>query len=402
MIGGYRDTAEVRARIALSRLTEPANIQLGELVRQHGAATVLADLQSESLQDAQLQAQLQSRLERLDVDAELSALAAVGGRVVCPGDEEWPACVDDLGDRAPLVLFVRGAGHLAAAVDNAVAMVGMRAATDYGIEVATTMAVELSDRDWSVVSGGAYGIDAASHRGALATGGTTIAVLACGVDVTYPRGHDGLFAAICDNGLIVSELPPGSAPHRMRFLDRNRLIAALGAGTVVVEAAARSGARRTALEARDLGRALMIVPGPVHAESSVGCHRLLRDVPTSVLVTGAADVLEMVGRIGHDLAPVPQGPVTARDELPLELARVLDAVPVVRAQGPARLAATAGLPLGDVERALGRLALLGHVEEHDGGWRLSRAERRSRPGHHAGSRSGATREQDTPATSGGA
>jgi len=186
-------------------------------------------------------------------------------------------------------LFVRGAGHLAAAVDNAVAMVGMRAATDYGIEVATTMAVELSDRDWSVVSGGAYGIDAASHRGALATGGTTIAVLACGVDVTYPRGHDGLFAAICDNGLIVSELPPGSAPHRMRFLDRNRLIAALGAGTVVVEAAARSGARRTALEARDLGRALMIVPGPVHAESSVGCHRLLRDVPTSVLVTGAHD-----------------------------------------------------------------------------------------------------------------
>ena len=393
-MGTGRDTADMRARVALSRLAEPANATLGALVREQGAAAVLAALRAQTLHDAKLQSSLQSRLDALDVDAELAALDALGGRVVCPGDDEWPASVDDLGDRAPLVLFVRGEAHLASAADHAVAMVGMRAATAYGVEVATTMAVELSDRGWTIVSGGAYGIDAAAHRGALAVGGTTVAVLACGIDVTYPRGHDDLFGAICENGAIVSELPPGSAPHRMRFLGRNRLIAALGSGTVVVEAAARSGARRTATEARALGRALMIVPGPVTAESSVGCHRMLREEPTAVLVTRAADVVELVGRVGLDLAPVQQGQVTSRDALTPELARVLDAVPVRRPQGPARVARTAGLPLGDVERALGRLVLIGMVEESGGGWRLASA---ARPGQ-----SGETRAPDTPATAEGA
>jgi DNA processing protein len=394
MIGLHGDPEDRRARVALSRLAEPANKALGELVREHGAASVVADLRTQSLKDEQLQGRLRSRFECLDVDAELAALDAVGGRVVCPGDDEWPAALEDLGDRAPLVLYVRGAGHLAAATDNAVAMVGMRAATDYGTEVATTMAVELGDRDWTIVSGGAYGIDAASHRGALAVGGTTVAVLACGVDVTYPSGHGGLFGAIAENGLVVSELPPGSAPHRMRFLDRNRLIAALGAGTVVVEAAARSGAHRTAREARDLGRALMVVPGPVTVESSVGCHRLLREEPTAVVVTGGADVLEMVGRVGVDLAPIPQGEVRPRDELTPDLARVLDAMPVLRAQGPARIATTAGLPLSEVERALGRLDLLGLAEEFSGGWRLAKAARIIRSGENG--------KSDTPAEAEGA
>jgi DNA processing protein len=378
MMGPHRNAEDLRARVALSRLAEPANAPLGSLVRERGAAAVLADLRTESLKDEQLQGRLRSRFERLDIDAELASLEMCGGRVICPGEDEWPTAVDDLGDRAPLVLYVRGAGHLAAASDSAVAMVGMRAATDYGVEVATTMAVELGDRGWTIVSGGAYGIDAASHRGALTVGGTTVAVLACGIDVNYPRGHEGLFGAITENGLVVSELPPGSAPHRMRFLDRNRLIAALGAGTVVVEAAARSGAHRTAREARDLGRALMVVPGPVTVESSVGCHRLLREEPSAVVVTGARDVLEMVGRMGLDLAPVPQGEITPRDELTPDLARVLDAMPVLRAQGPARIATTAGLPLGEVERAIGRLDLLGLVEEYGGGWRLAKAARPSR------------------------
>jgi DNA processing protein len=372
------DAEEMRARVALSRLAEPANPALARTLRLVSPAELLDQLLSQSLDDHVLDRQLRSRLERLDIDKELAALDSVGGRVVCPGDDEWPVCLDDLDDRAPLVLYVRGGGHLAAAVDRAVAMVGTRDATAYGVEVATTMSVELSDRGWTIVSGGAYGIDAASHRGALAAGGVTVAVLACGVDVTYPRGHDGLFEAIAESGLIVSELPPGSAPHRMRFLDRNRLIAALAAGTVVVEAAARSGARRTALDALALGRSLMIVPGSVIASSSVGCHRLLREKPEAVLVTGAADVCEQVGRIGADLAPVPQGATTSRDALTAELARVLDAVPVYREQGPARIAATAGLPLRDVELALGRLEMVGLVEQRAGHWRLSAAQRRAR------------------------
>jgi DNA processing protein len=365
---------DVRARVALSRLFEPANAELGALVRERGAAKVLAQLRAVDLDNAKLQASARSRINGLDVDAELAGLDAVDGRIVCPGDAEWPVCLDDLGNRAPLLLWVRGAAHLASAADEAVAMVGTRAPSAYGVEVATAMATELGDRGWTVVSGGAYGIDAAAHRGALAAGGTTIAVLACGFDVTYPRGHEGLFAAVRESGAVVSELPPGSAPHRMRFLDRNRLIAALGAGTVVVEAASRSGARRTATEARDLGRSLMVVPGPVTATESVGCHRILREEPASVLVTSAADVLEVVGRIGLDLAPVPRAPVHRRDGLSPDVARVLDAVPVLRAQGPARIAATAGLPLQVVERGLGLLQLSGLVEARGAGYRLARNE----------------------------
>jgi DNA processing protein len=368
-----------RARAALSRLAEPADRLLGELVGDSGACAVLDGVRDGYLGPRQehrtLLAALQSRQTTLDVDRDLAALDAVSGRLVCPGDHEWPPVVDDLGPSAPLVLWVRGSGHLATMVDRAVAMVGTRNATDYGELVATDMAATLAEQGWAIVSGGAFGIDAASHRGAMAAGGMTIAVLACGVDVPYPRSHHGLFENILDSGLLVSEWPPGCAPHRQRFLTRNRLIAALGAGTVVVEAAVRSGAKRTATETRQLGRPLMVVPGPVTSALSVGCHQLLRDHPESVLVTSAAEVVEMVGRIGDDLAPLLRAEVVPRDELSAETARVLEAVPVVRAQGPARIADTAGLPLATVEAALGMLVLEGLVEERAGGWRLGSVPR---------------------------
>jgi DNA processing protein len=379
---------ERRARAALSRLAEPADPVLGFLVDTWGAPDVLARIRQGDLGevpgiDPDLTQRLlhttQARLPSLDVDRDLAALDAVDGRLVCPGDHEWPLAADDLHIEAPLVLWVRGHAHLATVVDRAVAMVGTRTATDYGELVATDMAATLAEDGWTVVSGGAYGIDAASHRGAMAAGGTTVAVLACGVDRTYPRAHHGLFQRILETGLLVSELPPGCAPHRQRFLTRNRLIAALSAGTVIVEAAVRSGAKRTASYARALGRPLMAVPGPVTSALSVGCHQMLREDPTTVLVTGPADVVEMVGRIGADLAPVLRGEVLPRDELSPDAQRVLDAMPVIRAQGPARIAETAGLPLAVVEGSLGLLLLGGLVEQRPGGWRLARGATSDQP-----------------------
>jgi len=171
-----------------------------------------------------------------------------------------------------------------------VAIVGARAATAYGTHVCTEIAGALAASGWTVVSGAAYGIDAAAHRAALAAGGTTIAVLACGPDVAYPRAHADLLDAIAAQGAVISEWPPGTAPGRWRFLLRNRVVAALAGGTVVIEAGARSGTISTARHAERLGRPLMAVPGPVTSPASAGCHQLIRDC-SAVCVTSAADVI---------------------------------------------------------------------------------------------------------------
>ena len=170
-------------------------------------------------------------------------------------------------------------------------MVGARAATGYGEHVATEMAAALAERGWAVVSGGAYGIDSCAHRGALGADGVTVAVLASGLSYGYPKGHHELFAAIAGQGVMVSEWPPDRAPTRPGFLVRNRVIAALSCGTVVVEAALRSGALSTARHARDLCRPLMAVPGPVTSDLSAGCHEIIREWG-AVCVTGARDVIE--------------------------------------------------------------------------------------------------------------
>lgn len=169
-------------------------------------------------------------------------------------------------------------------------MVGARAATAYGKHVATCIAADLAGRGWAIVSGGAYGIDAAAHHGALTAGGVTIAVLACGPDVSYPRAHAGLLEGIAASGAVISECPPGCTPSRRRFLARNRIIAALARGTVIVEAAERSGALATARHASDLTRPLMAIPGPGTSMTSAGCDALIRD-QRAACVTTAAEII---------------------------------------------------------------------------------------------------------------
>jgi DNA processing protein len=252
---------------------------------------------------------------------------------------------------------------------NSVAIVGSRAATGYGQHVAIELAATLGERGIATVSGGAFGIDASSHRGALAAEGVTVAVLAGGVEFGYPRGHGELFAAIAAHGVLVSECPPDSSPTRPGFLIRNRIIAALTSGTVVVEAALRSGALNTARHARELCRPVMAVPGPVTSEQSAGCHELIRDYG-AMCVTCASDVTEHVALPGSGLSTGPRrGAARARDLLDPVAVAVLEELPIRGGRGPASIAARAGVDLDTVLRCLGLLAADGFVERCELGWR---------------------------------
>ncbi len=222
------------------------------------------------------------------------------------------------------MLWAVGPARLNTVADRAAAIVGTRAATAYGEYVAADLAAGLAARDAVVVSGGAFGIDGAAHRAALAADGLTVAVLAGGIDVPYPAAHAVLLKRICDQGLVVSEYPPGERPARHRFLTRNRLVAALAGATVVVEAGARSGAANTAAWARALGRSVCAVPGPVTSSASVGCHALLRGGAN--VVTRSEDVIELIGHVG-ELAPDEQRPTSPLDGLSDTDKRVYDALP---------------------------------------------------------------------------
>ena len=239
------------------------------------------------------------QLAGVPADAGLASARRRDIRLVCPGDPDWPVQLDDLGAARPYALWARGTASLRSCWQRAVSVVGSRAATAYGAHVATQITVSLTGQGWTIVSGAAYGIDAAAHHGALVAGDATVAVLACGVDHAYPRRHVDLLASIAAHGAVISEYPPGQLPQRHRFLARNRLIAALTVGTVVVEAGLRSGALNAAGRARELGRPVMAVPGPVTSSTSDGCHQLIRDGQATCITCAdevIADVSPATGR----------------------------------------------------------------------------------------------------------
>ncbi len=287
-----------------------------------------------------------------------------------PGDLEWPGQLDDLGDARPVGLWVRGSPNVRLWALRSVAVVGARACTDYGSHVAALLGAGLAERGWVVVSGAAFGVDGAAHRGALAVGGATVAVLASGIDVPYPRGHTELIGRIVEQGLVLAELPPGGHPTRSRFVLRNRVIAALTRGTVVVEAEYRSGSLVTARRARKLGRQTMGVPGPVTSGLSAGVHELLRE--GACLVTDADEITELVGSMG-ELAPERRGPVVARDLLHAAAARVLEAVPGRGGGDLALIAREAGMSRERVLACVYELQALGFVERLGDRWQLADA-----------------------------
>ncbi|BCL27397.1 DNA-processing protein DprA [Streptomyces aurantiacus] len=360
-------------RVLLARVVEPGDEVCGRWLRETGAAEVVRRLvagrqQLPGVTDTRW-AGLRARAERADPERDLAQARDSGTRFLCPGDTEWPAQLDDLGDARPVGLWVRGLPSLRIWALRSVAVVGARACTEYGAHMASALGAGLAERGWVVVSGGAYGVDGAAHRGALGAGGATVAVLACGVDRPYPRGHTQLITRIAEQGLVVGELPPGDHPTPSRFILRNRVIAALTRGTVVVEAAYRSGALVTARAAQRLGRFTIGVPGPASSSLSAGVHELLRG--EAVLVTDAAEVAELVGDMG-ELAPARHGPVLPRDLLDPAAARVLAALPAREPALRREIARDAGTTEDDAVARLYELRSLGFVERHGDGWKLTR------------------------------
>jgi len=368
-------TDQVRlARAYLSRVAEPYPAALAALVAEAGPVRAAELVRSGEISPC-VASQTSARRAEERAHQDLDRVTQRGGRLLIPEDDEWPrwqfVALDQYKQRCgggePLALWVRGPHDLAEAVDRAVAVVGSRAASGYGEHVATELSYGLAETAVTIVSGAAYGIDGAAHRGALAAGGMTIAVLACGVDVAYPAGHQGLLGKIAQEGLVISEYPPGVTPARHRFLTRNRLIAALGGGTVVVEAGRRSGAKNTAAITAAMGRPLMAVPGPITSASSIGCHELLRDKKADP-VSSVAEIVESVGRFGEGLATEPAEKESDLGTPQGDAMRVYEAMGKRSGVSDVVVSVESGVPLEHVRALLPELELAGLARQVDGGW----------------------------------
>lgn len=385
--------AERLSRAALARLMEPQDAAGLALVQISGAVDALRIATGQVAAGAGLEREItslladsgsagwsgmaaslkrwQPRVPDLAPERDLATMARLGGRLIIPSDELWPIQLSDLGIQEPLCLWWRGQEQPLPGADKCIALVGSRDSTSYGASVTGDIAHSLAQRGFTVVSGGAYGIDAHAHRAALAGASAampTIAVMAGGVDRFYPSGNEDLLRAVCNQGAVIAEVPPGSAPTRYRFLQRNRLIAAMSAVTVVVEARWRSGALNTAHHAETLGRAVGAVPGSVHSANSAGCHRLLRD-GGAVCVTDAAEVAELAGSSGAGLPEPRQSGAEVQDGLTLEDLILLDALPLRSTTSVEKLCSVAGLGPESVRAGLGRLGLLGLAVSERGGWK---------------------------------
>ncbi|MGN2636857.1 DNA-processing protein DprA [Nocardia takedensis] len=365
-----RDPERRLAWVYLSRVVQGPCAPLSALI-----ATVGVVEAARAVRECDLPASLRvPTAQRRDMDCaarDLETIEHSGGRVVTPDDPEWPAWrmaglgrLDPGGDQdaaVPLVLWVRGNASLLTVTERSVAVVGARCSTGYGDRVTGEIVGDLSARGLTIVSGAAFGIDAAAHRAALAAGAATVAVLACGVDRPYPAQHDRLLAEIAENGAVVSEYPPGTTARKHQFLSRNRLIAALSDAVLVIEAGVRSGARNTVKWARRLGLPALATPGPVTSAVSVGCHRMIRD-GEALLVTQAADILDETPLRLTDPA------TSATPDLPADQAAVYASLSIRDPHLPTALATRTGLALPSVRAALVGLELAGLVTMGSSGW----------------------------------
>lgn len=372
---GADDDAAVEryATVVWCHLVEPGDSVAGRLVAHLGPAGALriavTGEPTAVVDERELSAGRRRWLPRLAVGAVADGLrnaARAGAVLVTRSDPEWPGQLDDLGAHAPICLWVRGSVAHLQALQPSVAIVGARAATSYGDHVALELAADLAGSGIPVVSGGAYGVDGAAHRAALAVGGLTVALLAGGVDRAYPAGHTDLMAQIAATGAVLSEVPCGSTPTKWRFLQRNRLIAALTDATVVVEAGWRSGSLNTAGHAAALSRHLGAVPGPITSAASAGTHRLLREYGAQC-ITSAADIRELIGlEVGAPAMRSTDGRSRTDDTT-----RVRDALSTRSWRETADVARRAGMAAEDIETILGLLHLEGAVVRGPAGWRMA-------------------------------
>ena len=276
-------------RLALFSAIEGGTSFWTREITDRGVQSVFERLKTDGY-DTIKHAAIIERVKQFESAPTFQAIEKAGAHFLIPGDADWPLRVDEL-DSPPIGLIVKGNHEVLS--NPSLAIVGTRNPTPYGTRIAGDFAAGFVDREWDIVSGGAYGIDSAAHRGALVAEGRTIAVIASGIDLHYPAGNSRLFDEICENGAIVSEVMPGVPAMPHRFLTRNRLIAALSQATLVVEAAFRSGSLRTARDAAELMRPVMAIPGPISSPSSEGCHRLIGE-RAAELVTSVADAAELI------------------------------------------------------------------------------------------------------------
>lgn len=400
------------ARAALTRLMEPSDLAGLALIAVAGPVDALAFIRSGAESSAVLEQEMTAvlaetgtgrwpgladalgrwrpRVGDLAPERDLRMLERYGGGLLIPEDPGWPRALADLQLAEPIALWMRGRVLRIPDQERCIALVGSRDSTSYGANVTGEMASTLVQRGFTVVSGGAYGIDANAHRGALAAARQdpgywgapasegaasasmaqppTLAVMAGGVDRFYPSGNENLLRTVTEQGCVIAEVPPGTNPTRYRFLQRNRLIAALCEVTVVVEARWRSGALNTAHHAEGLSRSVGAVPGSVYSANSAGCHRLLRE-GAAVCVTDAADIAELAGAAGANLAPEQEGAAALHDGLGVEDLLLLDALPLRSATTADKLSVVAGLGTASVLAGLGRLELLGLAQRQGGGWK---------------------------------
>lgn len=388
------------ALIAWSAIVEPGDAVAGAVVGVCGASGGLDWVRS-GLKDPvgavmalapsceeQVAAKLADGLERWGRRLDLAEApherraGLVGARVVTREDAEWPRALDDLAAAAPFALYVRGDIDVNAAWRDAAAVVGSRSATAYGSHMAAQIAGGFADAGAPVISGGAFGIDVAAHRAVLAAGGLTVAVMAGGVDQLYPIANAEVLRDVIATGAVVSEVPPGFAPRRQRFLSRNRLIAAARA-TVVVEAAKRSGALSTARHALDLLRPLGAVPGPATSAGSTGCHLLIREAD-AVLVADPEHALELwssaaewAAAIGDTVgaAPQPDPEAWRRPEFGTSHERALFDACDARLRPLSALAGSAGLTVAQARAAAGALQVAGLLRRRGDEWGRERQEK---------------------------
>jgi DNA processing protein len=388
LAGDSLDREAIRDRFARATWTgiaEPGDRMAGLVVQALGASDALdavvahwpapqwsaAVVQSgvDGVAESDFQQAMERWQPRLKSATALLALrqaARYGARLLVPDAVDWPVGVGDLGLHAPIALWVRGTEAALPALDTSIAVVGARAATEYGEHITMEISAGLVDRGYAVVSGAAYGIDGMAHRAALASHGTTVAFLAGGVDRFYPSGHDALLTRIAQEGVIISELPCGQPPTKWRFLQRNRLIAAASQATVVVEAGWRSGSLNTAGHAAEIGRPIGAVPGPVNSSASAGCHRLIRDYGAT-LVTNADEVSELLGDVPRGVSRLDSILPTLRP-VSAEETRLLDAMSFTAAREVGDIAARAGLSVATVQSLLGALEIDERVRERERGW----------------------------------
>lgn len=372
---GCAEAGGQRRRLAwvyLSRVVQGPCAALSALIDQVGVEAAARAVRERDLPQV-LRGPTEKRRAVDRGQRDLALMDRLGGRVVTPDDPEWPGwrmlslqqldASQDPCAAPPVVAWARGPLSLQECTEHAVAVVGSRASSHYGDRVTTELVSELVAQGWTIISGAAFGIDGVAHRAALAAGGRTVAVLGCGVDRAYPAEHERLLAHISETGLIVSEYPPGTSAFKHHFLARNRLIAALADGVVVVEAGPRSGSRNTAKWARRLSRPALAIPGPVGAYTSVGCHRMIRQGEAR-LVTGAADVIEEIGPLQLSLS----GATAPAANLSADEAAVYAATSPSASRQAAELAVTCGLPIAAVRAALPALELAGLVDSDSSGW----------------------------------